>query len=153
MRLTTLTTLTTLAALSFATTAALAAIKPEEAIHYRQAIYTVIAWNFSSMADMVKGKQPFDKAAFATHAERVADLAPQLIEGFPIGTDRGAKTAARPDVWKKRGEFEKKMQAFVSASRELATTAQGGDEAAMKDQFKTTAATCKGCHDDFRNRD
>ena len=57
--------------------AAQAAVKPETAIHYRQSVYTMIGWNFSPLAQMVKGKVPFDTAEFSRHAERIAFLAPR----------------------------------------------------------------------------
>lgn len=132
---------------------ALAAVKPETAIHYRQSVYTMIGWNFAPMAQMVRGKAPFDQAAFARHAERVAFLAPQLLEGFPAGSGSGAPTEAKPEIWSDRAGFEKKMEALVKESRALADVAKGGDEAAMKAQFGKTAETCKACHDDYREED
>ena len=129
---------------------ATAAVKPESAIAYRQAGYTMLGWNFGPMAQMVRGKAPFDQAAFARHAERVAFLAPQLLEGFPTGSASGAPTEAKPEIWSDRAGFEAKMDALVEESRTLAEVARGGDEAAMKAQFGKTAETCKACHDAYR---
>ena len=137
-------------AATLAAATALAAVKPETAIHYRQAVYTMIGWNFAPMAQMVRGKVPFDQAAFARHAERVAFLAPQLLEGFPAGSGSGAPTEAKPEIWNDRAGFEAKMDALVKASRVLADVARDGDEAAIKAQFGKTAGTCKACHDDYR---
>lgn len=130
-----------------------AAVKPESAIHYRQSVYTMIGWNFSPMGDMVKGKTAFDAAEFAKHADRIAFLAPQLLEGFPQGSDTGAKTQAKPGIWTHMDDFKSKMNDLVTQSKALAQVAKGGDEAAMKDQFKKTAGTCKACHDDYRSKD
>jgi cytochrome c556 len=141
------------AAALLAAAGAFAAVKPETAIRYRQSVYTVIGWNFAPMAQMVRGKAPFDQAAFARHAERVAFLAPQLLEGFPAGSGSGAPTEAKPEIWSDRAGFEAKMEALVKESRALADVARGGDEAAMKTQFGKTAGTCKACHDDYREED
>ncbi len=138
------------AAATLAAATALAAVKPETAIRYRQSVYTLIGWNFAPMAQMVRGKAPFDQAAFARHAERVAFLAPQLLEGFPTGSASGAPTEAKPEIWSDRAGFEAKMDALVEESRTLAEVARGGDEAAMKAQFGKTAETCKACHDAYR---
>lgn len=130
--------------------AAGAAVKPETAIHYRQAAYTMIGWNFGPMAQMVRGKTPWDATAFARHAERVAFLAPQLLEGFPEGSGSGADTEAKPEIWTDRDGFRSKMDDFVRESKLLAEASRSGDEAKAKAQFKTTAGACKACHEKYR---
>ena len=149
-----------IAALTFAAVTALtgaavvsAAVKPESAIRYRQSVYTMIGWNFAPMAEMVKGKTAFDAAEFSRHAERIAFLTPQLLEGFPQGSDTGAKTQAKPGIWTHMDDFKSKMSDLVTQSKTLAEVAKGGDESAMKAQFKKTAGACKACHDDYRNKD
>jgi cytochrome c556 len=132
---------------------AIAAVKPEAAIHYRQSAYTLVGWNFGPLAQMVRGKTPWDAADFARRAERVATLAPQLLEGFPEGSATGADTEAKPEIWKNMDDFKSKMDDLVKQSRLLADVAKGGDEAKMKDQFKQTAGACKACHDKYRNED
>ncbi|MBN8728052.1 MAG: cytochrome c [Xanthomonadales bacterium] len=141
-----------MAACLVATSPALAAPKAEDAIRYRQSVYTVIGWNFGTLADMAKDKQPFDAGEFTLRADRIADLAPQLLEGFPPGSDTGAKTGAKATIWTDRAGFEAKMQDFVDAARALSQAAHGGDEATMKERFKATAGTCKACHDQYRSR-
>lgn len=132
---------------------ATAAVKPETAIHYRQSVYTMIGWNFAPLGAMVKGKTPWDANDFGRHAERIAFLAPQLLEGFPEGSDKGASTEAKPGIWKNMGDFKSKMDDLVRQSKALADIAKGGDEAKMKEQFKQTAGTCKSCHDKYRNEE
>lgn len=137
----------------FAATVAGAAVKPEDAIRYRQSVYTVIGWNFMPLGQMVKGKNPWNASEFALRAERIAALAPQLAEGFPDGSDGGAKTQAKPEIWKNADDFKSKLDALVEQSKRLAEVARGGDEAKTKEQFGKTAETCKGCHDKYRNKD
>jgi len=133
--------------------AAGAAVKPEAAINYRQSAYNLIGWNFGPLAQMMRGKAPWDAAEFSRRADRVAFLAPQLLEGFPEGSDKGADTEAKPDIWKHMDDFKVKMDDFVKQSKLLADVAKGGDEAKMKEQFKQTAAACKACHDKYRNEE
>jgi len=132
---------------------ATAAVKPETAIAYRQAGYTMLGWNFGPMAQMVRGKTPWDAAEFARRAERVALIAPQLLEGFPEGSDTGATTEAKPDIWKNMDDFKLKMDDLVKQSKLLAEVAKSGDEAKMKEQFKQTAGACKACHEKYRSED
>jgi cytochrome c556 len=136
-----------------AITGAFAAVKPETAIAYRQAGYTMLGWNFGPMAQMVRGKTPWDGAEFARRAERVALIAPQLLEGFPQGSDTGATTEAKAEIWKNMDDFKLKMDDLVKQSRLLADVAKSGDEAKMKEQFKQTADACKACHEKYRSED
>ena len=129
---------------------ATAAVKPETAIHYRQSAYTMIGWNFAPLAQRVKGKAPWDAVEFSKRAERIAFLAPQLLEGFPQGSGSGAETEAKPEIWSDAAGFKAKMDDFVTQSQQLAVVAKAGDEAKMKEQFKATAGTCKACHDGYR---
>lgn len=130
-----------------------AAVKPETAIHYRQGVYHAIAWNFAPMNAMVRGKQSWDQADFARRAARVAFYSQQLLEGFPPGSDTGAKTDAKPAIWQNPDDFRAKMQAFQDASADLAKVAAGGDVTASKQAFVKTAEACKACHDKYRADD
>jgi cytochrome c556 len=145
--------LATLAAGAGIAAIAAAAVKPETAIAYRQAGYTMLGWNFGPMAQMVRGKAPWDAAEFARRAERVASIAPQLLEGFPEGSDTGATTDAKPEIWKNMDDFKAKMDDLVKQSKLLAEVAKSGDEAKMKEQFKQTANACKACHEKYRNEE
>ncbi|HEV7491621.1 MAG TPA: cytochrome c [Rhodanobacteraceae bacterium] len=142
-----------LSAALLVTVVAAAAVKPETAIRYRQSVYTMMGWNFVPLVDMMKNKTPWDSAEFAKHAERIASLTPQLLEGFPEGSDKGADTEAKPEIWKNMDDFKSKMSDLVRESKTLADVAKAGDEAKTRDQFKKTAGTCKSCHDKYRNED
>ena len=132
---------------------AAAAVKPEKAIHYRQSVYTMIGWNFVPMVDMIKNKTAWDNAEFSKHADRIASLAPQLLEGFPEGSDRGADTEAKPEIWKNMDDFKSKMNDLVRETKNLSDVAKAGDEAKTREQFKKTAGACKSCHDTYRSEE
>jgi cytochrome c556 len=124
--------------------------KPERVIEYRQAAMTMIGWNFGPLAAMVKGKLPWDAKLFALHADRLAGLAPQVLEGFAKGSDKGATTDAKAAIWTHFDDFKSKYDDFVTQSKTLSEAAHAGDEAAMKDQFKKTAEACKACHEKYK---
>jgi cytochrome c556 len=128
----------------------MAQAKPDYAIRYRQSVYTAILWNYLPMGDMVRGKTPYDKAAFALRAERVAALTPMLLEGFPKGSDRGAKTEAKPNIWSDFADFSAKMKSFETESKTLATVSAAGDLEKIKTQFAKVSETCKSCHSKFK---
>ena len=87
---------------------AAAQAKPEDVIKYRQSVYKVIGWNFAPMAAMVKGEKPYDKEAFARHAMIVSQMSPLAMEGFAAGSDKGADTKAKPEIWTKSADFKEK---------------------------------------------
>ena len=134
-------------------TTAIAAMKPEIVIDYRQSVMTMIGWNFGPMAAMSKGKIPFDAKEFAKHAERVAFLAPQVLEGFAKGSDKGAKTAAKPEIWSRFDDFQSKLNDLIDESKTLSEAAKTGDEAKTKEQFKKLGEACKACHDKYKEKD
>ena len=138
--------------LAMITGAALAQAKPEAVIKYRQSVYRVMGWNFAPMAAMVKGETPYDKEAFARHALIVSQLSPLAMEGFVAGSDKGAETKAKPEVWTKSADFKEKMDKMVSESNKLAAIARTGSFDEIKKQFGSTGAACKACHDDYRNK-
>jgi len=128
-------------------------VKPETAIRYRQSVYTMIGWNFVPMVDMIKNKTPWDNAEFSKHADRIASLAPQLLEGFPEGSDKGADTEAKPEIWKNMDDFKSKMNDLVRETKNLSDVAKAGDEAKTREQFKKTSGACKSCHDKYRKEE
>ena len=123
----------------------------EDAVEYRQGLMTVIGWNFGPLGAMVKGKKPFDATAFALHADRIAFLSDQVIEGFPKGSDKGAHTDAKAALWANFDDFGEKAKAFNTEARALAEVAKTKDEAKSKAQFKKVAEACKACHEKYKN--
>lgn len=129
---------------------ALAQAKPEDVIKYRKAQYTVLLWNWMPLNAMVRGRIPFDAVEFARRAERVAAVAPQLLEGFAEGSGEGAPTDAKPEIWTDFADFSAKMKDLERETAALASLAKGGDEAAIKAQFAVAGGTCKACHDQYK---
>lgn len=129
---------------------AAAQVKPADAIRYRHSAFQVVVWNFMPMSAMARGKLPFDAVKFGMHADRVAALAPQLLEGFPKGSDTGGETEAKPEIWANWPDFESKMKALETESRKLADLCKSADEAAIKVQFGKVGASCKACHDQYK---
>lgn len=122
----------------------------KDAIKYRQSAMAVVGWNFKPMGAMVKGERPFDAKAFAAHAKDLAAVSSlNILAGFPEDTD-GKGSKAKPEIWMKWDDFQKKMGDMQREAAKLAEVAKGGDEAAMKKQFGEAGKTCKACHDDFK---
>ena len=121
------------------------------AIDFRESTMTIYKWYLQPMGGMVKGKIPFDAKVFADKAAGLATAASlDLTAGFP--KDSHEDTEAKPEIWQNWDDFVAKHKALQKESQKLQEVAAGGDMDAMKEQFGATAKTCKGCHDDFREK-
>jgi cytochrome c556 len=132
---------------------ALAQGKPGDAIRYRQAAFMVMAKHFGSLGAMANGKAPYDAKVAASDAEVLAVVHPLPFNAFGPGTDKGAKTEAKPAVWQKAEEFNKDVESYKAEMPKLLEAAKSGDAAALKTAFGPAAKTCKTCHDTFREKD
>jgi cytochrome c556 len=122
----------------------------DPAVDYRMGLMTVVGWNFAPLGAMVKGKTPFDANEFSRRAERIAYSSDQLVEGFPKGSEKGEHSSAKPAIWTSFDDFKSKADDFTREAKALATVAKANDEAKDKEQFKKVAATCKACHDKYK---
>jgi len=144
-------TLLAISAASISFSAAAQFAKPEDAVKYRKAAFTVTAAHFGRMGAMAQGKAPFDAKLAAENAEIVADMAKLPWQAFGEGTET-ADSKAKPEIWKQNAKFKELSDKFQSESVKLAAAAKTGKEDAFKAAFTATAGTCKSCHDDFRNK-
>ena len=125
-------------------------VKPDRAIKYRQGILQAIGWDMGPMAAMVKGEKPFDKDEFLKRATWVSELAAMPWEGFTPGSDQGAPTKAKPEIWKDMAKFKQLGEAMQAASVKLVAAAKVGTLDAVKGPFGDLGKACGNCHDDFR---
>jgi cytochrome c556 len=142
----------TVAGLATALPAAAQFQKPEDAVKYRKAAFTVMATHFGRIGAMVQGRVPFDGAAAAANAEIVRQMATLPFAGFVDGTQGTEKGTPKMNVWSERAKFDgeaKKMQDEVT---KLAAAAKANNLDQLKAAFGNAAGTCKSCHDSFRNQ-
>lgn len=123
--------------------------KPEDAIKYRKASFTVMAAHFGRLGAMANGRVPYDAKAAAENAEVVSALAKLPWTAFGDGTDKG-ETRAKPEIWKESAKFKEASDKMVTEIGKLNTAAKAGNLDALKAAFGPAAASCKACHDNFR---
>lgn len=137
------------------TAAAQSAPKPEQLIKWRQSVYQVIAWNTARIKTALAGN--YDAREVQAAANTLATVAAAGLPGlFPAGTEKGKgwrETSARPTVFSDAEKFRQHSEGFARESGLLAKLAAGPDQKAVREQFLKVAATCKGCHDQFRQTD
>jgi cytochrome c556 len=137
---------------SLAAGSAVAQVKPEDAIKWRQSGYTFMAWNMARIKANVDGtfnKEEVIKAANAVQAVANSGMGSLFVPGSEKG--KGWKeTRVKPELFTDKDGVAKVATAFVQQANEMAKVAATGDAAAVKVQFGKLGETCKGCHDKFR---
>jgi cytochrome c556 len=123
--------------------------KPEDAIKYRKAAFTVMGAHFGRIGAMVNNRVPFDAKAAAENADIVAEMAKLPFAGFGPGTDKG-DTRAKPEIWTEMDKFRGGATKLQEESVKLAAAAKVGTPEALKAAFGEAAKTCKACHDSYR---
>jgi cytochrome c556 len=123
--------------------------KPEDAIKYRQSVFTVMGNSFGKIAAVVKGEAPYNKDELAKNAAVVATLSSLPWQAFGAGTEGGK---AQPLVWSDGAKFKSNSEKMQQAVANLNTVAQSGDLENIKKAFGAAGQTCKTCHDDFKKK-
>lgn len=124
--------------------------KAEDAIQYRQGALFVMGQHFGRIGAMANGKAPYDAKAAQENADIVATLAPLPWAGFGPGTDKGARTKAKPNIWTEQAKFKEHADKMQTATTQLAAAARTNNLDNLKVAFGDAAKTCKACHDNYR---
>ncbi len=123
--------------------------KPEDAIKYRKAAFTVMATHFGRVAAMANGRIPFDAKVAADNAEIATMMSKLPYAGFIDGTDKG-DTKAEPKIWSERDKFNAAAAKMQDEMAKLNVAAKSGNLDAMKAAAGETGKACKACHDTYR---
>ncbi len=123
--------------------------KPEDAIKYRKAAFTVMAAHFGRVGAMANGRIPFDAKAAIDNAEIATAMSKLPFAGFVPGSDTG-DTRAKPAIWtdteKVKGLATKMQEEMVKFN----AAAKTGNIDTIKAAVGETGKACKACHDDYR---
>lgn len=138
-----------LAGIAAALPAAAQFAKPEDAVKYRKAAFTVMAAHFGRVGAMVQGKVPFDAAAAQANIETATMMSKLPFTAFGPGTDVG-DTRAKPNIWSDNAKFTAAGNKMVEEMAKLNVAAKSGNLDQIKAAFGPVGQSCKACHDDFR---
>ena len=123
--------------------------KPEDAIKYRKAGFTLMAAHFGRLGAMAQGRVPFDAKVAAENADVLATVAKLPWAAFGEDTDKG-ETRAKPEIWKEAAKFKEASDKNQAEIAKLVAAAKTGNLDNLKAAFGSAAPTCKACHDNFR---
>jgi len=120
----------------------------DEAIEKRKALMKEQGAAWRAVQDKAKAGQI---AALAPDAEKLATTAKQIPALFPEGSGDPAKSAAKPEIWQKRAEFDAAAKNMEALSVKLAAAAKANDTAATQALVKDYGRlACGSCHQPFR---
>ena len=120
---------------------------PQDAIKYRQATLKEMQQNFKRVADMASGRESFDAQVAQSSSARAAELIQLPWAGFGPGTQGGK---ASPAIWQENDKFKAAAERAQDEVAKVAAAAKTGNLDAIKASIGGAAASCKACHDAFR---
>lgn len=139
-----------LSAALLSSTAALAQFqKPEDAVKYRQSALFVMGQHFSRIGAMANGRVPFDAKVAQDNAAVVLAMSKLPWAGFTPNTEN-IKSKAKPELWMEMDKVKAGADKMMTAAVALDAAAKTGNLDAIKKAFGETAASCKACHDAYR---
>jgi cytochrome c556 len=124
----------------------------ERSIQYRQGVMKAQGWHTGNMAAQVKGDKPYNKDDFLRSATFLSQLSHMAWDGFGPGTEAGAPTKAKPEIWKEMDKFKAVQTRLQTETAKLAQVAATGDMGQIKGQFGETGKVCANCHDTYRTK-
>ncbi len=86
-------------------------------------------------------------------AEKLNKWANEMHEFFPKGSEASSsnKSQASDDIWSNPEGFKKAIRTFEKASAKLIKISKNKNIDDTASSFREVAASCKGCHQKFRN--
>jgi cytochrome c556 len=123
--------------------------KPEDAIKYRKAAFTVMATHFGRLGAMANGRIPFDAKVAAENADLALAMSKLPYVAFTEGSDKG-DTKAKAEIWTEGDKFRAAATKMQEEMVKLNAAAKTGSVDNLKAAFGPTGAACKACHDAYR---
>jgi cytochrome c556 len=140
--------LTALVVTGCATGGSAPTLTADQAIEKRKALMKEQGAAWRSIQDKAKAGQV---AAIASDAEKLAATSKEIPGLFPEGSLAPDKSAAKPEIWQRRAEFDAAAKNLETWSMKLRSTAQTGNaeetQAIVKDFGRQACGTC---HQPFR---
>ncbi len=125
------------------------AFAAEDPIKERRAIMKSNGDAVKGVSAMLKGEKPYDAKEAETAMKSINGSITKFVTLFPKGSETGGETAAKPEIWNNKDEFETIAKQLDGATVKAAAAAPNG-----LDGFKTAMGdvgkNCKACHEKFR---
>ncbi len=123
--------------------------KPEDAVKYRKAAFTVMNSHMGRIFRQLKSPNP-NMQVIQSSAQTVESMSKLPWDAFSPDTEMVADTRALPALFKNEAKAKDLAQKMQEETAKLNSVAKTGDAAAIRTQFNAVAKSCDNCHDDFR---
>ena len=123
--------------------------KPEDAVKYRKAAFTVMNSHMGRIFAQLKSPTP-NMQVIQSSAQTVESMSKLPWDAFAPNTELVADTRALPALFKNEAKAKDLAQKMQKEVTKLNAVAKTGDAAAIRTQFNAAAKSCDNCHDDFR---
>ena len=134
----------------FASAADTVTFKPDDVIAARQAAYDLQGGVSDAMkAGVANG---VSVKPFADGAKGIAAWSRVIPSMFPVGTESGHDTKAKPEIWSDSAGFQKAAANLTVQAEKLATLADADDKAGFAAQYAEMGKACGACHRQYKNR-
>ena len=124
--------------------------KAEDAVKYRQSAFQLISSHFGRMQPVMKGQAPYDAAAIKANVALLKTLSVLPWAGFVEGSQAG--TTAKSEIWSDAAGFKAAQAKFEGAVDKLSVAANSGDLDKVRVAFGDVGASCKACHDSYKQK-
>lgn len=121
---------------------------PDKPVTQRQEAFKAMLRTFEPMGTMLRTDR-YDADTFARMAVELKALRDKPWAHFGADTNY-PPTKARPAVWQKTAEFERRRDDFIATSDGLFEAAEGRNAAEVRRAYEAVQDSCKACHRDFR---
>lgn len=125
--------------------------KPESAVRYRQAAFTVMNNQLGRIFLAAQGKIPYDKDAVIRSAEILEFVGKLPYEAFIPGSDL-MDSKAKPAIWKEEAKFKQLASDMHAETVKLTAAAKTGNIETIRTQLRATIKSCDNCHDTYREK-
>ena len=122
----------------------------EGAIKYRQSVMKGVGGHTGAIVQIVKKNNP-NKGHLTSHADALEELLEMVNDAFGPQTS-GGETRAKAKIWTDASGFKEAARKAQTAARAFHEATESGNDAAIGRRLDALLDTCKGCHDDYREK-
>lgn len=124
---------------------------PVDAVHARINGLRELGAAFKAVNDALRTGEP-QTVLIQMSARQIVNASRAQYGWFPAGSgaEAGVKTAVKTDIWAQPARFKSAQDAFAGQALSFQKAAQSGNPDLIRAEAKKLGATCKGCHDQFR---
>lgn len=126
--------------------------RAQASIDTRQGLFKVVVSYFGPIVGMAREQIPYDAEVVKNNAAKIATLLPMAPDLFRHDTSAfDIDTEALEGIWDDLEDFNAKATTATEKAQALSAAAE--DQGAAMKAFGELGASCKGCHDQYRQQD